>query len=108
MDKPRVRQFNAHNRWDWLGDRYIFHGGISVLDENRQSGQTAMNGGTNGHRYEIGLRTHRYEGYMKHAIFLDQQRGTNIALMASASLHKLDAHYGHKRYHVNEKIAYAS
>lgn len=107
MDKPRVKQFNAHNRWDWLGDRYIFHGGISLLDEDRQSGQTAMDGGMAGHRYEIGLRTHRYEGYMKHAFFLNQQRGTNIALMASASLHKLDAHYGHKRYNVDEKIAYA-
>lgn len=107
MDKPRVKQFNAHNRWDWLGDNYIFHGGITLLDEDRQSGQKAMDDDMAGHRYEIGLRTHRYEGYMKHAFILDRQRGTNIALMASASLHRLDATYGHKQYEAREKNANA-
>ena len=107
MDKPRIKQFNAQNRWDWLGERYIFHGGITLLDEDRQSGQTAMNDHAQGYRYEIGMKTHRYEAYMKHAIILNPQRGTNIALMASGTLHKLDARYGHKLYSSNEKNAYA-
>ena len=107
MDKPRVRQFNAHNRWDWLDDSYIFHGGITLLDEDRQSGQTSMHGDTGSHPYEIALRTHRYEAYMKHAFILDAEHGTNIALMASGTLHKLDARYGHKRYKVDDKNLYA-
>ena len=109
IDKPRVRQFNAHNRWDWLGDRYIFHGGIAVLDENRYSGQMSMDGndGMDAHRYEIGLETRRYEAYMKHAVILNPEHGTNVALMASATLHQLDSRYGHKRYKADEKNAYA-
>lgn len=106
MDMPHVRQFSAQNRWDWLGDTYIFHGGLALLDEDRQSGQT-HDAAHDGHRYEIGLKTHRYEGYMKHAFFLDRERGTNIALMASATLHRLDAHYGNKRYKTNERNLYA-
>lgn len=109
IDMPRVRQFNAQNRWDWLGDTYIFHGGIALLDEDRQSGQTkhAAHDDNDGHRYEIGLKTRRYEAYMKHAFFLNREHGTNIALMASASLHQLDAHYGHKLYNADEKNLYA-
>lgn len=106
FDMPRVRQFSAQNRWDWLGDTYIFHGGLALLDEDRQSGQI-HDAATDGHPFEIGLKTHRYEGYMKHAFFLDREHGTNIALMASATLHKLDAHYGHKRYKTNERNLYA-
>ena len=107
MDMPRVRQFNVHNRWDWLGDNYIFHGGIAVLDENRQSGQISHGDHHVEHPYEIGLKTHRYEAYMKHAFFLNQEHGTNIALMASGSLHQLDARYGHKRYEVDDRNLYA-
>lgn len=106
IDMPRVRQFNIHNRWDWLGDTYIFHGGLALLDEDRKSGQT-QDAASSADRYEIGLKTHRYEGYMKHAFFLDREHGTNIALMASATLHQLDAHYGHKRYKTDERNLYA-
>ena len=107
MDMPRVRQFNVHNRWDWLGDNYIFHGGLSLLDENRKSGQISHGGHHVEHPYEIGLKTHRYEAYMKHAFFLNQEHGTNIAFMASGTLHRLDARYGHKGYKVDEKSLYA-
>ena len=58
--------------------------------------------------YRISLKTNRYEGYMKHAFILDHEHGTNVALMASASMHQLDAQYGHKAYYVNEKNVYAS
>ena len=40
LDQPNVRQVNLQSRWDWLGDRYIFHGGVAMIDENRHSGQT--------------------------------------------------------------------
>ena len=107
MDMPRVRQFNIHNRWDWLGDSYIFHGGLTLLDENRRSGQMTHGDHQVEHPYEIGLKTHRYEAYMKHAFFLNQEHGTNVALMVTGVLHQLDAHYGHKRYEVDEKSLYA-
>ena len=43
---------------------------------------------------------------MKHAFILDSEKGTNVALMASGSLHKLDALYGTKTYSVDEKNGY--
>jgi len=105
LDQPNVRQFNLQNRWDWLGERYIFHGGLGLMDERRESGQQEGHAGA--HPFEILLKTKRIEGYMKHAFILNPQHGTNIALMASASWHDLDGGYGHKLYNVNEKNAYA-
>ncbi len=105
MDQPGVSQLNLQSRWDWLGDRYIFHGGIAMLDEHRESGQVKGHGGPQ--RFVIDLKTHRYQGYMKHAVVLDADRGTNVALMASVASHNLDGTYGQKRYNVDERNAYA-
>ena len=106
LDQPNVRQVNLQNRWDYLGSTYIFHGGIALLDEQRDGGQTHHTAPNVHNPYEIGLKTHRYEAYMKHAFVLDAEHGTNIALMASGSLHNLDALYGKKTYNVDEKNGY--
>lgn len=124
IDKPVVRQGHLQNRWAYLGDKYIFHGGIAALLEKRESGQahdheTYYQGigesiptddtyKYNQARYKIGIDTKRYEGYMKHAYIIDKEKGMNIALMTSASMHELNANYGLKTYDINEKNLYAS
>ena len=70
------------------------------------SGQTPHAATTNPYRIDIG--TNRYEAYMKHALVLNQEHATNIALMGNVSMHKQQAQYGIKQYDVNEKNAYAS
>ena len=107
QDQPNVRQWNLQNRWKWKGDYYIFHGGISMVKEKREGGQTHHTAPDVHHLYQIGIETDRYEGYMKHAFILNPKNGTNIAVMGNASMHLLDANYGEKRYSVNQKNAYA-
>ena len=107
LDQPNVQQYNLQNRWKWRGDRYLFHGGFSLLKEDRDGGQTHHTSPNNHHLYNIGVETHRYEAYMKHAFILNPEHGTNIALMANTSLHQMDATYGQKTYSVDEKNAYA-
>ena len=113
LDQPNVRQWNLQNRWKWKGDHYMFHGGISMVKEKREGGQTEHTvshtqhqTSTTQHLYTIGIETDRYEGYMKHAFILDPEHGTNIALMGNASMHLLDANYGNKHYDVNQKNAF--
>lgn len=107
-DKPKVKQLNVMNRWKWQGDRYIFHAGASLLHEQRNGGQMEHgNEQDNGHLYKIGIETNRYEGFMKHAYVINPEHGTNIAMMASASMQEQTSDYGHKQYHVNEKNVYA-
>ena len=110
LDQPNVRQWNLQNRWKWKGDHYMFHGGISMVKEKREGGQTEHSSHLSpltSHLYQIGVETDRYEGYMKHAFILNPENGTNIAVMGNASMHLLDANYGEKRYNVNQKNAYA-
>ena len=107
MDQPKVRQWNLQNRWHYADSRYIFHGGMGALKEKRDGGQTSHHTASAQHPFAITQETDRYEAYMKHAFVIDPKHGTNIALMTSASLHKLDATYGHKFYNVDEKNLYA-
>ena len=106
LDQANVRQWNLQNRWHYRSSNYIFHGGISMMKEKREGGQTEHTSNLS-HLYQIGIETNRYEGYMKHAFILDPEHGTNIALMTNLSMHQLDANYGHKHYDVNQKNAYA-
>ena len=107
LDQPNVRQWNLQNRWKWKGTHYIFHGGISMVKEKREGGQTHHTAPNVHHLYKIGVETDRYEGYMKYAFILDPEHGTNIAVMGNASMHLLDANYGEKHYSVNQKNVYA-
>ena len=109
-DIPDIRQVNLNNRWQWRSGRYIFHGGIALINEKSEAGQISD------HRhaaadmsdpYIIDLYTRRYEAYMKHAYVIDSERNGNIALMATANMHQLDANFGRKGYWVNEKDIYA-
>lgn len=109
-DMPDIRQINLNNRWQWRTGRYIFHGGLSMIDEKSNAGQT------NGHSHSviklsepflIKLNTNRYEGYMKHAFVIDPDRNGNIAFIGSVNMHQLDASFGRKGYNVNQKGAYA-
>lgn len=108
MDKPKAEQYNVQNRWFYKQNKYIFHGGLTATIENRHSGQMHDNNDSHFGKYTISLNTNRYTAYAKNAFVLNPENGTNIALMASASLHKLDASYGYKIYNVNEKNLYAS
>jgi outer membrane receptor for ferrienterochelin and colicin len=106
LDQANVRQWNLQNCWHYRASNYIFHGGISMMKEKREGGQTEHTSHLS-HLYKIGIETNRYEGYMKHAFILDPEHGTNIALMTNLTMHQLDANYGHKQYYVNQKNAYA-
>ena len=106
LDQPDIHQWHLQSRWDYLGPSYIFHGGVALLREEREGGQHSTHGNADAHPYLIDITTNRYEAYMKHAIILDPNHGTNLALMTSASLHLTDATYGHKAYDGTERNLY--
>lgn len=106
-DKPKATQYNIMNRWAYVGSKYIFHGGLSALHEERNGGQM--------HRisditplYKIGIEGSRYNAYMKHAFVLNAEKGTNIAFMTSATMQELSSKFGNKSYYANDKNAYMS
>ncbi|MBQ7570761.1 MAG: TonB-dependent receptor [Bacteroidaceae bacterium] len=109
VDQPSVRQVNVQNRWDYLGRKYIFHGGLGLIDEKREGGQKVESSKLKVQSYppyRIQLYTRRYETYMKHAVVLNPEHGTNVALMASGCIHQLDALFGTKTYNTDERNGY--
>ncbi|MBQ9356250.1 MAG: TonB-dependent receptor [Prevotella sp.] len=116
MDQPNLRQWNLQNRWKWRGDRYIFHAGVALLRDERDGGQnshtlshSAQPANEHQHHpqyFHIGLATDRYEAYMKHAFIINPEHSTNLALMASGSLHQTTADFGLKDYDATERNGY--
>lgn len=115
QDMPTVEQYNFQNRWAWMGDHYVFQASIKGMREERSSGQVAHShsgaavtpDATNG-LYRIGIETNRYEAFTKNAYIFNKEKGTNLALILSGSIHNQDAAYGHKQYNVDQTNAYAS
>lgn len=102
MDKPNVRQFNLQNRWYYATNKYIFHGGIGGLKEDRTFGQTAHH--THLDKLWTGkVNTERWEAYMKHAFILNKEQGSNIALMANYAVHNQDNSYGDRMYDIRQR-----
>lgn len=81
---------------------------MSFVNEKRESGQMAEHVEHQAEPlFRVGIVTHRYSGYMKHAFVLNREHNTSLAFMASATLHDMDSHFGRKIYNVDEKNAYA-
>lgn len=112
IDLPRIRQFTGMNRWAFVSDKYIFQAGFRYLIENRLSGQDthhSKNEVTDNHEpYKINIDTQRWELFTKNAFFINTDNEENIALIATGTLHKEDATYGHRLYDVTQDNLYAS
>ena len=108
LDVPQVEQYNFYNRWAYMGDKFVFQGGIKALKEERTSGQSAHHATTSGELYKVGIKTERYEAFTKNAYIFDRKKNTNVALILSGSIHNQDAAYGHKLYNVDQSNFYAS
>lgn len=109
-DMPDIRQLNLNNRWQWRTGRYVFHGGLSLINEKSDAGQTSGHNhseNTVAEPFLITLNTHRYDAYMKHAYVVDPDKNGNIAFIGTLNMHQLDARFGRKGYRVNQKGAYA-
>lgn len=104
-DIPTVEQFNALNRWAYMGDKYVFQAAVQGIVESRTSGQIVEEQ-TN--PYTIGIETKRIEGFVKQAYIFDRESNSNMALITSGSIHQQDAIYGGKLYNVDQKNGYAS
>ncbi len=103
-DSPAIGQWHVQNRWKYMNGRYIFHGGIGVMREEREGGQ--MPDFTE-NPFRVKLDADRYEAYMKHAVLLDYEHNTNVALMATGSLYNLDGEFGRRTYSTKNRDLYS-
>lgn len=93
-DSPAVKQLHLMNRWKYSKGRYIMHAGVGYLQEEREGGQML----TVANPFRVLLYAQRAEAYMKHALLLNREHNTNIALLANGYLYNLDGTFGPKLY----------
>ncbi len=94
-DSPNLNQLHLQNRWKYQHGRYIMHAGIGYLTENREGGQL-LSFTTN--PYRVLIDANRADAYMKHAVLLNREHNTNLALLATGSIYSLDGTFGLKSY----------
>jgi len=105
FDKPNVRQVNLHNRWHYMKDHYIFHGGVTFLDEKRDGGQIEKV--KDNELFKISSDTRRVGAYLKNAWILNHEKNMNIAVINNLIFHDFDAVFGKKSYESDEKTIYS-
>jgi hypothetical protein len=105
FDKPNVRQVNLHNRWHYMKDHYIFHGGVTFLDEKRDGGQIEKV--KDDELFKISSDTRRVGAYLKNAWILNHEKNMNIAVINNLIFHDFDAVFGKKSYESDEKTIYS-
>ncbi|MCR4828471.1 MAG: TonB-dependent receptor [Bacteroidales bacterium] len=98
-DSPAIAQYNLQNRWKYMKGRYIFHGGLATMSEEREGGQLPS---YTANPYRVLLDSRKHEAYMKHAFLLNKKHNTNIALMANYSNYHLGGTFGAKEYGYDE------
>lgn len=97
-DSPNLNQLHLQNRWKYMKGRYIMHAGLGYLKEEREGGQLLDIPNTVAPTYRVLIGADRADAYMKHAILLNREHNTNLALLATGSLYNLDGTFGAKTY----------
>ena len=91
LDMPKIRQYNAINRWYYTNGNYSSQIFVRGLSENRIGGQIEGD-------YKIGIETQRYEFFTKNGYVFNHEKGTSVGFIVSGSWHEQDAKYGLKTY----------
>lgn len=92
IDMPAVEQLHLQNRWKYRRGRYVMHAGVGYMGNDRQGGQA---GDING-RYMASVDIKRWEAYMKHALLLNKEHNTNVALTATAGTYDMATVFGRR------------
>lgn len=112
MDMPKVQQYDFMNRWMYKKNHYVMQAYVKALKEDRNGGQTEDSHhsmhrqDTVNQLYKINIGSERYEGVLKNAYIFDEVKNTNVALILSGSIHKMNSLYGLRTYDVDNNNVY--
>ncbi len=107
MDMPKMRQYNAMQRWAYISPLWISQLSYRILHDERESGMSHHHAESSIPHYTIGVETKRHELQWKNGYTICPDRKMSVALMLHGSLHDAQQQFGHTLYDVNQKNAYA-
>lgn len=112
MDMPEKSQYNVMNRWAYQDESWFLQFGAKLLDEDRVGGQVGFEKNMRKYvpdttaLYGIGIRTRRYEGFLKLGYLMPQYEHTTMALLANYSDHDQDSYFGLRDYRAGQRTVY--
>ncbi|MBS4056098.1 MAG: TonB-dependent receptor [Bacteroidales bacterium] len=111
LDEPLYTQYNVFNRWDYDSENIEFQFGIKAMSEDRRGGQHHFKKNlprdtANG--YGIGLKTNRYEAFLKTGYIFSQRPQTSVGFQQQLVYHKLDAFFGLHDYTADQFSYYGN
>ena len=105
-DMPKVQNANLANRWFYKHGNYTLIAFARGLYDRRRGGQNVHHSDTLSNPYLINLNTWRVEGFIKNGYVYDDESGSSIAIITSASYQKLDNTYGFRNRRASELDVY--
>ncbi len=95
IDMPHIRQVNLLHRWGYFSPKRITQALVSFINESRMSG-VANHGEMHlsPDKYNATIKTTNFNGWLKNAWILNQDKNTNIAFIGNYSRHLLNGEYG--------------
>ena len=105
-DMPKVQNANLANRWFYKHGDYTLIAFARGLYDRRRGGQITNHQSPITNPYLINLNTWRVEGFVKNGYVYDDESGSSIALITSASYHNLDNSYGPRTWKASQLNAY--
>ena len=109
LDMPKKDQFNIMNRWQYASGKYFSQFGVRFVRDYRASGQTHHTLKDKSLTpYEINVNSNRSEFFSKNAYILNEEKGSNIALIFTGSYQEQKSNYGTDIYNVYANNLYAS
>ena len=108
LDMPKNTNVNLLNRWYVKTGDYTGQFLVRGLYDHRVGGQTqeAIKHGPFANPYHINLNTYRVDGFMKNGYVFDNELGTSIGIIASASYHNQQNAYGPRQWNAAQTNAY--
>lgn len=108
LDVPLTDNINLFNRWKYRGKNLTSQAGISILYEDRTSGQIGFNENNTNDLYGINIETQRYEGFFKSGYIFDGETESSLALISNFSHHKQNSFFGNNIFDAEQNSAYAN
>jgi outer membrane receptor for ferrienterochelin and colicin len=108
IDHPEVTQFNAMNRWKYIGETHESVNAVNVVYEDRRAGQREFLFDNNRNFYGMDIKTTRVNLFSKNGFLLDHENGSSIGTILSFTHHNQNSFYGNNIFDAQHNSFYAN
>lgn len=111
LDVPTGSQLNGINRWQFDNHKGLSaQMGVKLMTDDRLGGQGSHDDAHAGHfpKYEVKIKTERYEAWGKLGYVFPQKKYKSIGLIAAYTDYLQDSKFGNTQYDGKQQTAYSN